>query len=152
MKRIAIFPGSFDPVTNGHVDVVSRAVPLFDKIIIAVGENANKKYMFSLEQRIAWLKETFKEYKNVEVSKFEGLTVDYAKNNSAQFLLRGLRSALDFEFENSVAQANSKMSPGLETVFLVASANISYISSSIARDVIKNKGDYSLFVPDAVRV
>ena len=148
--RIALFPGSFDPITNGHLDVVKRAVPLFDKIIIAVGTNANKKYMFTLEQRMAWIKETFKDQEKVVVDSYQGLTVTYAKKNKAQFLLRGLRNPADFEFEKAVAQANQKMTPELETVFLLTNPEYAFISSSIVRDIIRNNGDYGLFVPEVV--
>jgi len=148
--RIALFPGSFDPITNGHLDVVKRAVPLFDKIIIAVGTNANKKYMFTLEQRMAWIKETFKDQEKVVVDSYQGLTVTYAKKNKAQFLLRGLRNPADFEFEKAVAQANQKMTPELETVFLLTNPEYAFISSSIVRDIIRNNGDYGLFVPGVV--
>jgi len=148
--RIALFPGSFDPITNGHLDVVKRAVPLFDKIIIAVGTNANKKYMFTLEQRMAWIKETFKDQEKVVVDSYQGLTVTYAKKNKAQFLLRGLRNPADFEFEKAIAQANQKMTPELETVFLLTNPEYAFISSSIVRDIIRNNGDYGLFVPGVV--
>ncbi len=150
--RIALFPGSFDPITNGHLDVVKRAVPLFDKIIIAVGTNANKKYMFTLEQRMAWISETFKNQEKVVVDSYQGLTVTYAKKNNAQFLLRGLRNPADFEFEKAIAQANQKMTPELETVFLLTNPQYAFISSSIVRDIIRNNGDYGLFVPEVVVV
>ena len=152
MVRTALFPGSFDPITKGHEDIVQRAIPLFDKIIIAVGENANKQYMFSLEQRMNWLKDTFKAEEKIEVVNYTGMTVSFAKDNNAGFLLRGLRNPADFEFEKAVAQANRKMMPYVETVFLLTSSEFAYISSSIARDVMRNNGDYKLFVPDAVRI
>jgi pantetheine-phosphate adenylyltransferase len=150
--RIALFPGSFDPITNGHVDVVNRALPLFDKIIIAVGTNANKKYMFVLEQRMQWIKDAFKAHKKVVVDSYQGLTVTYAKKNNAQFLLRGLRNPADFEFEKAIAQANQKMTPELETVFLLTNPQYAFISSSIVRDIIRNSGDYGLFVPEVVKL
>jgi pantetheine-phosphate adenylyltransferase len=148
--RIALFPGSFDPITKGHLDVVSRALPLFDKIIIAVGKNANKKYMFPLDQRMQWIKDTFENEEKVIVDSYDGLTVTYAKNNKAQFLLRGLRNPADFEFEKAIAQSNQKMTPELETVFLLTNPEFAFISSSIVRDIIKNNGDYKLFVPEVV--
>ena len=150
--RTALFPGSFDPITKGHLDVVSRALPLFDKIIIAVGKNANKKYMFPLAQRMKWINETFKGEEKVVVDSYEGLTVTYAQNNNAQFLLRGLRNPADFEFEKAIAQANQKMTPELETVFLLTNPEFAFISSSIVRDIIKNNGEYGLFVPEVVVV
>lgn len=153
MERIAVFPGSFDPITLGHFDIVERAVPLFDKVIVAIGQNAQKKYMFSLEQRRKWLEESLKEFPNVEVDVYEGLTVDYCKNKNANFILRGLRNPADFEFEKAIAHTNRAITDrGIETVFLLTSSGKSYISSSIVRDVIQNKGDYTLLVPKEVRL
>lgn len=150
--KIAVFPGSFDPITLGHYDIVTRALPLFDKIIVAVGENASKKYMFPLEQRIAWIKETFKDEPKIETDTYSGLTVKYCKEKGANFILRGLRNPADFEFEKAVAQTNRKLEHSLETVFLLTSSGLSSISSSIVRDVLRHDGDYSQFVPKAVRV
>lgn len=152
MSRIALFPGSFDPITKGHLDIVSRALPLFDKIIVAVGENATKKYMFDIDVRVNWIKETFAAEKKIETTNYSGLTVDFAKKVNANFLLRGVRNPADFEFEKAVAQANRKMLPELDTVFLLTSAKYAFISSSIVRDVIRNGGNYTLFVPKEVRV
>lgn len=152
MPRIALFPGSFDPITLGHVNIVERALPLFDEIILAVGENSEKRYLFPLEQRMAWMRETFAHEPKVKVVSYSGLTVDFAIKQGAHFLLRGLRNPADFEFEKAIAQANREMKPELETVFLLTSARWAFISSSIVRDVIKNKGDYSRFVPAAVKV
>ncbi|GAB5557591.1 MAG: pantetheine-phosphate adenylyltransferase [Schleiferiaceae bacterium] len=152
MSRVAVFPGSFDPITNGHVDIIERALPLFDKIIIAVGENATKNYMFSLEQRVEFIKNEFQSEPTIEVVTYSGLTVDFALESGAAFMLRGIRNPADFEFEKSIAQANRQMVPSLETVFLLTSARYAYISSSIVRDVIRNNGDYTQFVPDSVRV
>jgi pantetheine-phosphate adenylyltransferase len=149
--RKAVFPGSFDPITIGHFDIVERAVNLFDKIVIAIGTNANKKYMFNLEQRKKFATEAFSQFKNVEVIAYEGLTVDLCKSENARFILRGLRNPADFEFEKAIAHTNRKLAE-IETVFLLTSSGKSYISSSIVRDVIRNGGDYTLFVPDAVRV
>lgn len=150
--KIAVFPGSFDPITLGHADIITRAIPLFDKIIVAVGENINKKYMFSQEQRITWISNTFKDYDSVAVDAYSGLTVDYCMRVKANFILRGLRNPADFEFEKAVAQTNRKLMPQLETIFLLTASGLSSISSSIVRDVIRNNGDYTQFVPDAVRV
>lgn len=150
--KIAVFPGSFDPITLGHYDVISRGLPLFDKIIVAIGENASKKYMFTLEQRITWIKETFKDEPKIEADTYSGLTVKYCKEKGANFILRGLRNPADFEFEKAVAQTNRKLEPNLETVFLLTSSGLSHISSSIVRDVLRHDGDYSQFVPSVVKV
>lgn len=150
--RVAVFPGSFDPITLGHQDIISRAIPLFDKIIVAIGENANKNYRFPLAQRIEWIQDTFKEINSIEVATYSGLTVDFAKKKGAQFILRGLRNPADFEFEKAIAQTNRKLEGELETVFLLTSSGFSSISSSIVRDVMKNDGDYTKFVPTAVRI
>jgi pantetheine-phosphate adenylyltransferase len=152
MPKIALFPGSFDPITLGHVNIVERALPLFDEILLAVGENSEKRYLFPLEQRMAWMRETFAHEPKVKVVSYIGLTVDFAIEQGANFLLRGLRNPADFEFEKAIAQANREMKPELETVFLLTSARWAFISSSIVRDVIKNNGDYSRFVPAAVKV
>jgi len=153
MERIAVFPGSFDPITLGHFDIIERAVPLFDKIIVAIGQNAQKKYMFSLEQRKKWIEDSLKRFSNVEVDTYEGLTVDYCKRKNASFILRGLRNPADFEFEKAIAHTNRAITQkDIETVFLLTSSGKSYISSSIVRDVIRNGGNYEILVPDAVRV
>ncbi len=150
--KIAVFPGSFDPITLGHHDIVSRALPLFDKIIVAVGKNATKKYMAPLEQRLKWIKETFKDEPKVEVESYSGLTVNYCIEKGAGFILRGLRNPADFEFEKAISQANKKLNTELETIFLVTSPEFSFISSSIVRDVAANNGDYTQFVPGAVKI
>jgi pantetheine-phosphate adenylyltransferase len=153
MERIAVFPGSFDPITIGHYDIIYRAVPLFDKIIVAIGQNSTKQYMFSVQQRKTWLKNTFKDIKNIKVDSYEGLTVDYCKKTNAQFILRGLRNPADFEFEKAIAHTNRALSKkDIETVFLLTASGKSYINSSHVREVIRNKGDYTLFVPDSVRL
>jgi pantetheine-phosphate adenylyltransferase len=149
--KVALFPGSFDPITLGHVDVIKRALPLFDKIVVAIGINANKKYMFSLEQRMGWIKESFAEESKIEVVTYEGLTIDFARTVGAKFLLRGLRNPADFEFEKAISRANQKMANDIETVFLLTSPETSFISSSIVRDVMRNGGEYSMFVPEVVK-
>lgn len=148
--RKAIFPGSFDPITLGHEDIIRRGITLFDEIVIAIGVNAEKKYMFSLEERKQFLEETFKDEPKVSIITYEGLTIDLCKKIGANFILRGLRNPADFEFEKAIAHANRRMSK-IETVFLLTAAKTSFISSSIVRDVIRNKGQYELLVPDAVR-
>ncbi|EAP85957.1 MULTISPECIES: pantetheine-phosphate adenylyltransferase [Croceibacter] len=150
MKR-AIFPGSFDPITLGHYDIIERGLTLFDEVFLAIGVNADKKYMFSLEERKNFLEETFKDEPKIKVVTYKGLTVDFAKKNDCQFILRGLRNPGDFEFEKAIAHTNRKLAE-IETVFLLTSSGKSYISSSIVRDVIRNNGDYTGLVPKAVRV
>ena len=145
MKK-AVFPGSFDPITIGHVDILQRALPMFDKIIIAIGKNAEKKYMFSLEQRIQFIEQVFENHPKIEVQTYTGLTVDFCKQNEVNFILRGLRNPADFEFEKAIAQTNRKLE-NIETVFLLTSAETSFISSSIVRDILRNGGDANNFIP-----
>lgn len=153
MERIAVFPGSFDPITLGHYDIIERAVPLFDKVIVAIGQNAQKNYMFSLEQRKKWIENSLKKFPNVEVETYEGLTVDFCRKKGASFILRGLRNPADFEFEKAIAHTNRAITQhNIETVFLLTSSGKSYISSSIVRDVIRNDGNYEILVPVEVRI
>ena len=147
--RRAVFPGSFDPLTLGHKDIIDRGLPLFDEIIIAIGTNSSKKYMFDLEQRKEFIRKTYKNEPKIKVDTYKGLTIDYCKEVDSDFILRGLRNPADFEFEKAIAHTNRKMSQ-IETVFLLTSADTSYISSSIVRDILQNKGDVSLFVPKEV--
>lgn len=152
MIRRAVFPGSFDPITNGHLDIIKRALPLFDEIIIAIGTNSAKKYMFPIENRIEWIEKTFENESKVTVKHYKSmLTVDYCKQQNANFIIRGLRNPADFEFEKAIAQTNRKLDPTIETVFLLTSAGLSSISSSIVREVMLYDGDYTSLVPDAVR-
>lgn len=148
MRRV-VFPGSFDPLTLGHTDIINRALNLFDEIIIAIGNNTSKNYMFSLEQRIQFIEQTYAGEKKIRVDTYEGLTIEYCKKVNSAFILRGLRNPADFEFEKAIAHTNRKLSK-IETVFLLTSANTSYISSSIVRDVLRYKGDVTGLVPDAV--
>ncbi|SCY22285.1 Phosphopantetheine adenylyltransferase [Nonlabens sp. Hel1_33_55] len=148
MKR-AVFPGSFDPITLGHSDIINRGLNLFDEIIIAIGINADKKYMFELEQRVAFIDVLYKEEPKIKVMTYSGLTVDFCKQQDAQFILRGLRNPADFEFEKAIGHTNRLLSE-IETVFLLTSVRTSYISSSIVRDVMRNDGDYKLLVPKTV--
>jgi len=147
--RKAIFPGSFDPITLGHVDIINRALPLFDEITIAIGVNSDKNYMFSLEDRINFIKENYSNERKIKVETYQGLTIDFCKKINIDFILRGLRNHADFEFEKAIAQTNRKLS-NIETVFLLTSANTSFISSSIVRDVYRHGGDISGFVPKSV--
>lgn len=149
--RKAIFPGSFDPITLGHEDIIKRGISLFDEIVIAIGVNAEKKYMFSLDERKRFIEETFINEPKISVITYEGLTIDLCQKLNANFILRGLRNPADFEFEKAIAHTNRRLSK-IETVFLLTAARTSYISSSIVRDVIRNHGDYKMLVPDAVRV
>ncbi len=149
--RKAIFPGSFDPITLGHYDIIKRSISLFDEVVIAIGINAEKKYMFSLEDRKRFIEEAFADEPSVSVVTYEGLTIELCKNLKAHFILRGLRNPADFEFEKAIAHTNRRLSK-IETVFLLTAAKTSYISSSIVRDVIRNGGEYEMLVPDSVRV
>ncbi|MCL4156168.1 UNVERIFIED_CONTAM: hypothetical protein GTU68_050449 [Idotea baltica] len=149
--RRAIFPGSFDPITLGHYDIIKRGVTLFDEVIVAIGVNAEKKYMFSLEQRKKFIEDSFKDEPKVTVVTYKGLTVDFCLKHNVEFILRGLRNPADFEFEKAIAHTNRDLAP-IETVFLLTAAKTSYIASSIVRDVIRNDGDYTKLVPKSVRV
>ena len=150
MKR-ALFPGSFDPITLGHYDIIKRALDLFDEIVVAIGVNGDKNYMFTVEQRKEFIEKAFADEPKVKVTTYQGLTVDFCKEIDAQFILRGLRNPADFEFEKAIAHTNRKLSQ-IETVFLLTAARASFISSSIVRDVIRNHGDYTVLVPESVRV
>jgi len=149
--RRAVFPGSFDPITLGHLDIIKRSILLFDEIVIGVGANSEKKYMFPLEKRMAFIKETFCNIGSISVEQYVGLTIDFCKKIDADFIIRGLRNPADFEFEKSIAHTNRKLS-GIETVFLITAAETSYICSSIVREIILNKGDYSELVPSGVKI
>ena len=153
MDRVAVFPGSFDPITLGHLDIIERAVPLFDKIIVAIGTNSSKNYMFSLEQRIKFIEDSVSKFENVSVMAYKGLTVDFCDEVNAQFILRGLRNPADFEFEKAIAHTNRAITNhNIETIFLLTSSGKAYISSSIVRDVMRNAGKYEILVPDVVRI
>ena len=150
--KTAVFPGSFDPITLGHVDIIKRSLKLFDKIIIGIGENKDKKYMFSSAKRTEFVYETFQNEKNIVVIPYEGLTVNFCKKNDAKFIIRGLRNPADFEFEKSIALTNRKINNDVETVFVLTSKEYSFISSSIVRDLIKNNGDFKLFIPEGITI
>jgi pantetheine-phosphate adenylyltransferase len=147
MERVAIFPGSFDPFTVGHESIVKRALPLFDKVIVMIGYNSNKKSFFPLEKRMKWINQVFDDEVKVEVQSHEGLTVDFCKKVSAHYILRGLRTSADFEYERAIAQVNKKMHPEIETVFLLTKPEHTPINSSIVRDIILHGGDASMFLP-----
>jgi len=147
MQKIAVFPGSFDPITCGHESIIRRALPVFDKIIVAVGENAEKKSFFPLEVRLKWLEHVFKDEPRVAVVKYSGLTVDFCMKMNAGYILRGLRTSADFEFERTIGLMNKALSPEVETVFLLSAPEFAALSSSVVRDILRNGGDVSKFVP-----
>jgi pantetheine-phosphate adenylyltransferase len=151
MAKICVFPGSFDPITIGHEDLVRRALPLFDKIIIGVGVNSTKKYLFDLDKRLEWIRLVFQEEPKVEVAHFEHLTADFCKQVHSKYLLRGLRNASDFDYEKTISQINSIIGGGIETIFLISQPENSHISSTIVREIIKGNGDVSPFLPVALR-
>jgi pantetheine-phosphate adenylyltransferase len=150
--KIAVFPGSFDPITLGHTELVQRAIPLFDKVIIAIGINSQKKYLYALEQREAWLRACFADNPTVEVTHFDGLTAHFCKKVGAKYLIRGLRNASDFDYEKTISQINNIVGGGIETVFLISEPAVSHISSTIVREIIKGGGDASPFLPKEVKV
>jgi pantetheine-phosphate adenylyltransferase len=152
MERIAVFPGSFDPFTVGHESVVLRALSLFDKIIIAVGYNANKKSLFSIEQRLAIIKKVFENEPRIEVMGFEGLTVDLCKRINVFYILRGLRTSDDFEFERAVGQVNKAMNPEVESVYFLTAPEHSFVNSSVVREIIMHNGDPSQFIPKSINI
>ena len=149
MKRF-VFPGSFDPMTLGHKDIIERALPMCDELIIGVGQNSKKNYLFSLDERMNFILEPHNKEPKIKVLSFQGLTINFCKDVDATAIVRGLRNPADFEFEKSVAQTNRRLS-GIETLFLLTAADFSYISSSIVREIIFHKGDYSSLVPEAVK-
>lgn len=148
MKK-AVFPGSFDPITLGHVDLIYRGLEIFDEIIIAIGVNADKKQLFSLEDKIQQIKNTFINEPRIKVASYKGLTIDFCKSVNSKYILRGLRNSSDFNYEQSIAQTNSSLSL-IESVFLISSPQLAYISSTIVRDIIRNEGDYKSLVPKSV--
>jgi len=152
MEKIAVFPGSFDPITKGHESVLKRALPLFDKLYIAIGINADKKGFFPIEKRMEWIQQVFLDYPLVEVIKYEGLTIDLCKKLNANYILRGLRTSADFEFERSIGQINKKLYPNIETVFLLTAPEYTFLNSSIVRDILRHGGDANQFVPDGIEL
>ena len=150
--RIAVFPGSFDPITKGHESIVRRGLALFDEIIIGIGYNTNKHYFFSQDRREHFISKTFEGEPKIKVMRYSGLTVNFCKEIGAGYILRGLRTSADFEFERAIAQMNRSMSDGVETVFIVSDPSLSHISSTIVRDILLYQGDVSAFVPDSIRI
>lgn len=151
-EKVAVFPGSFDPFTVGHESIVLRGLNIFSHIVIAVGYNSNKKNLFSIEARIAMIEKVFEGYPNVSVKSYEGLTVDFCKSIKAQYILRGLRTASDFEFERAIAQINRMMDGGLESVFLLTSPELTPVNSTIVRDILIHGGDASMFIPKSIKI
>jgi pantetheine-phosphate adenylyltransferase len=152
MQNIAVFPGSFDPVTRGHESVVRRALPLFDKVIVAIGENSGKQEYFPVEQRLEWLRQTFSNEPKVEIRTYSGLTVQLCKEAGARYILRGLRTSADFEFERGIGQMNRDIEPGIETVFLLCNPEYTALSSSIVREIHRHGGEIGAFLPKAVKI
>ncbi len=150
MNKIAVFPGSFDPFTIGHQSIVERAIPLFDKIIIAIGNNSEKKSFFDIEQRKIWIKKIFEQNKKIEVEIYEGLTVDFCKKHNSNFILRGLRTSIDFEYERAIGQLNKAMYEEIETIYILTLPEHTAISSSMVREIIKFKADASKFLPKVI--
>ena len=148
--KIALFPGSFDPFTKGHEDIILRAIPLFDKIVIGVGSNSSKNYLFTIEQRINWIKKTFANYPTIEVKSYEGLTVNFCKELGAGYILRGLRNPIDYNYESNIALMNKSLQNDIETIFLLTSPELMAINSTIVRDIIVHKGNAKQFVPSAI--
>lgn len=152
MTRIAVFPGSFDPFTRGHESIVRRVLPLFDKVIVAIGVNSHKQYFFSLEKRKEFIAHTFRDLTNVTVDSFSGLTIDYCRKMGAKYIVRGLRTTTDLEFEKAIAQMNKSMADDIETLFILPTPELSAINSTIIRDIVRNGGDASRFVPDGIKL
>jgi pantetheine-phosphate adenylyltransferase len=150
MHRICLFPGTFDPITLGHVDIIDRALPLFDKVIVGIGLNSSKSFMFSPEQRLQWIQEIYKDQPKVEAAIYEGLTVDFCKSIGAKFILRGIRYVSDFEYEKTIADANRTLDKTIETIFLTGEPKYTSVASTIVRDIIRNGGNASLFLPPVV--
>ncbi len=150
MDKIAVFPGSFDPITKGHESVLKRAIPLFDKLYIAIGINVDKKDFFPIGKRMEWINKVFQDYPTVKVIKYKGLTVDLCKELNAKYILRGLRTSADFEFERSIGQINKNLFYGIETIFLLTLPEHTPLNSSIIRDILRHGGDAGQFVPDEI--
>jgi pantetheine-phosphate adenylyltransferase len=152
MPGIAVFPGSFDPVTKGHESIVQRALPLFDTIIVAIGSNSTKSSMFPLEKRKQWLEQTFASYPKVKVIDYSSLTIELCRKNGANYIIRGLRSVADFEYESNIARMNRMLEPGIETIFMLSLPEFSSIQSTIVREIIKHGGNVSQFIPRGIEI
>jgi pantetheine-phosphate adenylyltransferase len=152
MSKIAIFPGSFSPFTIGHQSIVDRALPLFDKIVISIGINSEKPQYFSVDKRMQWIKDVYNNNPKIDIKQYKGLTVDFCKKENANYILRGLRDSHDFKFEKNIAHMNKELNPNIETIFIITPPKISHISSSIIRDIIKNGGDLSKFIPEEINL
>ena len=152
MNKIGIFPGSFDPITKGHEHIILKAASMVDQLVVAIGTNSSKKYLFNLEKRVKWVEDTFKNNEKITVSTYNGLTVKFAKSVNANYIFRGLRSSIDFEYEKPIAETNKLLSPNIESVFLLPDSSISMISSSIIREIIKNNGKVDQFLPKQVKI
>lgn len=151
MERVAVFPGSFDPITRGHENIILRALSLFDRIIIAVGENAEKQSVFPIDRRVGWIREVFNNEPRIEVEKYSGLTVEFCNKRGIRFILRGLRTSADFEFERTIGQVNKRLDQEIETVFFLTAPEYTALNSSIVRDILKHGGDVTQFVPENVK-
>jgi pantetheine-phosphate adenylyltransferase len=150
MQRICLFPGTFDPLTLGHVDIINRSVSLFDKIVVGIGMNASKAPMFTGEQRLQWIREIYKDEPKVEAALYEGLTVNFCRQIGARYILRGIRYVSDFEYEKTIADANRTLDANIETIFLTGEPKFTSVASTIVRDIIRNGGDASQFLPDVI--
>lgn len=149
MKK-AVFSGSFDPITKGHENIILKALPLFDEVIVAIGENIMKKNTFALEQRLQWIKDVFAKYPTIKVTHYEGLTVDFCKKEGANFIIRGLRGSMDLEYESTIAEANKKIAPEIETLFFLTEPSLRCVSSTVVRDLIKHNCPVDKFVPETI--
>jgi len=151
-SRLAVFPGTFDPFTNGHLDIVQKALKLFDELIIAIGHNAGKKHLFSLEKRLEWIEDIFKDEPRVKVFSYQGLTSAFCREKNADFIVRGLRTIYDFEYEKQIARVNEHLNVGMLNVFLISDESVSSVSSTIVRDLIIYNGDYKSFIPSQIKI
>ena len=152
MSRIAVFPGSFDPITIGHESIIRRSLDLFDKVIVAIGVNSQKNNLFSIEQRKSWIEKIFENESRIEVDAYQGMTIDYCLQKNARYILRGLRTSADFEFERGIAQMNHAMIKDIETIFIISKPEYSAINSTIVRDIIRNGGQAQQFVPKEIKI